>query len=219
MHRRAERDRIESLLVHRHVDDLALVGAEDTERADVAGGLAQHHVTRVAEDPGDQIEGLLGADRDSDVVGVGRDAFEPHHLTDRFADLRLTLAGAVLHGLQPAVEHQVVQGGADHVQGQVGDVRHTAGQRHYFGPVGHREQGTNGRGRHRLGAHGVAVDVAVQSGVATGKCRGQGGPRLGAGGTDGPAARPPARPGCAVHPPRVPHRRSGSTPCRAPIGG
>ena len=56
-----------------------------------------HHVAGVAEDPGDQVDGLLGADRDHDVVGVGLDALEPHHVADLLAQRRVALAGAVLH--------------------------------------------------------------------------------------------------------------------------
>ena len=65
------------MLVHRDVDDLALVGAEDAERTDVAGRLAEHHVARIAEHPGDQVETLLRADGDHDVVGVGGDVLQP----------------------------------------------------------------------------------------------------------------------------------------------
>ena len=52
------------------------------------------------------------------------------------------------------------------VERQVGDVGHPAGQRDDLGPVGHGEQGADGRGGHPVGAGGVAVDVVVQPGVA-----------------------------------------------------
>ena len=165
-HRLAERDRVETVLVHGHVHDLALVGPEHAERTDVAGGLAQHHVARVAEDPGDQVETLLGADGDGDVVGVRADALELHHLADRLPEHRLALAGAVLHGTTAVGDHQIVQGVADHVERQVGDVGHPAGQRDDLRTVGHGEQGADGRGGHAVGASGVPVDVAVQPGVA-----------------------------------------------------
>ena len=44
--RLGQRDRVQALVVHGHVDDLALVGPEDPERADVAGRLDQHDVAR-----------------------------------------------------------------------------------------------------------------------------------------------------------------------------
>ena len=89
------------MIVHGHVDDLALGGPEHPKRADIAGRLAQHHVARVAEDPGHQVETLLGADGDRHVVGMGGDPLELHHLADGLAHDRLALAGAVLHGPPP----------------------------------------------------------------------------------------------------------------------
>ena len=97
----------QALLVHGHVRDLALERAEHPERPDVAGRLAEHDVARVAEDAGDQVERLLRADGDGDVVGVRGDALQAHHLADRLADLLLALPGPVLHRLQPAVLHEV----------------------------------------------------------------------------------------------------------------
>ena len=87
-----ERARIQALIIHRDMDDLALIGPEDPERTDVAGCLAEHHVPRIAEDPGEQIKTLLRSDRDHDVVRVGGDVLQPHHVADRFPDGRLALA-------------------------------------------------------------------------------------------------------------------------------
>ena len=87
-----ERARIQALFIHRDMDDLALIGAEDPECADVTGCLAQHHIARIAEDAGDKIETLLRSDGDHYIVRVGRDIFQPHHFTDCFANGRLALA-------------------------------------------------------------------------------------------------------------------------------
>lgn len=65
----------ETVRVHRNVDDIRLVGLEDPEGADVAGGLGHHHVARVDEDPGDQVEGLLRAGGDDDVIGMATTRF------------------------------------------------------------------------------------------------------------------------------------------------
>ena len=123
-----ERARIQALFIHRDMDDIALVGAEDPECADVTGCLAQHHIARIAEDAGEKIETLLRADRDHHIVRVGRDVFQPHHLTNCFADGRLALARAVLHGTPPVVEHQLVEDGTDHIQRKIGDVGHATGE-------------------------------------------------------------------------------------------
>ena len=93
--------------VHLGVHDVALVGLEHPQRADVRRRLADHDVARVAEDAGHQVDRLLGADGDDHVVGVGLDALEAHHLGDLLAQLGHALAGAVLHRLGAVVGDQV----------------------------------------------------------------------------------------------------------------
>ena len=207
-HRLPEGDRVETVLVHGDVHDLALVRAEHPERTDVAGRLAEHHVAGVAEHPGDQVETLLGAHGDGDVVGVRGDALQLHHLADRLAEHRFALAGPVLHGTSTVGDHQVVQGVADHIERQVGDVGHPAGQRDDLGSVGHGEQRPDDRGRHAVGAGGVPVHVAVQPGVAALE------PLQTRGSLTGEPSRVRRRVSSATqlglvvsHPPRVPHRR------------
>jgi hypothetical protein len=80
-----ERLRLDPVVVHRDVHDLALVRAEDAERPDVRGGLADHDVAWVAEHPGDQVDGLLAADGHDDVVRVRLDTLERHHVADLLA--------------------------------------------------------------------------------------------------------------------------------------
>ena len=75
LHRRerlAQRLGHQPVLVHRDVHDLGLVGREGAERADVGRRLGDHDVTRVDEDAGDQVERLLAADGDDDVLAGGR---------------------------------------------------------------------------------------------------------------------------------------------------
>ena len=116
------------MFIHRDMDDIALIGAEDPECADVAGCLAQHHIARIAEDAREKIETLLRADGHHHIVWVGRDVLQPHHFTDCFANGRLALARAVLHGTPAVVEHQLVEDGTDHIQRKIGDVGHAAGE-------------------------------------------------------------------------------------------
>src|SRR5215216_810565 len=59
-----ERSRIQTLLIHCDMDDLALIGAENPERADIAGRFTQHHVSGIAEDAGKKVEALLRPDGD-----------------------------------------------------------------------------------------------------------------------------------------------------------
>ena len=73
------------MLVHRHMDHLALGGPKYTQGTDIAGRLAQHHVARIAEDPGHQVQTLLRADGHRHIVRVGCDSFQPHHFTDGLA--------------------------------------------------------------------------------------------------------------------------------------
>ena len=123
-----ERAGIQALFVHRDMDDLALIGPEDPERTDVAGCLTEHDVTRIAEDPGQQIKTLLRSDGDHHIVRMRGNVLQPHHVTDRFANGRLALTGAVLHGAPPIIEHQVVEDRTDHIQREIGDIGHAAGE-------------------------------------------------------------------------------------------
>ena len=152
--------------VHLGVHHLALEGLEDAERPDVRRRLADDDVARVAEDPGDQVDGLLRADGDDDVVRVGGDALEGHHLADLLAQGRVALAGGVLQGDRAMVRDQLGDGAADDVERQAGDVGHPAGERDHLGARGDGEQGPDLRGRHALGTRGVAVDVAVETRAA-----------------------------------------------------
>ena len=111
--RAGRRDRLAQRLghqavgVHLGVHHVALVGLEDAQRADVRRRLADHHVAGVAEDPGDQVDRLLRADGDHDVVGVRLDALQAHHVGDLLAQLGDALARAVLHRLGTVVGDQV----------------------------------------------------------------------------------------------------------------
>ncbi len=158
--------RVEPVVVHRGVDDLGLVGAEDPERADVAGGLGDHDVARVAEHPGDQVERLLRAGGDHDVVGVRADALLGHHRADRLAQSGITLPGAVLQRGGAGAGDQVVHHLGHGVHRQRGEVGHPAGERDHLGPAGDGEQRPDLGRRHAAGAGGVAVGPPVQRGAA-----------------------------------------------------
>ena len=164
--RLAERLGDQSAGIHLHMDDVALEGLEHAQRPDVRRGLAEHHVAGVAEDPGDQVDRLLGPDRDDHVVGVGLDALEAHHVGDLFAQRGIALARAVLQRHGSVGRDQVADRVTHDVEGQAGDVGHTSGQGDHLGPGGDREQGPDLGGCHALRAGGIPVDIAVEPGAA-----------------------------------------------------
>ena len=165
---RHRRDRLAQRLgdepggIHGHVHDVSLVGREGAERPDVRRGLGDHDVTGVAEDPRHEVQRLLAADRDHNVVRGADDALERHHLADHLAQRRVALPGAVLQRLRAPGREQVRQQFADSVEREGCRVGHPTGQRDDLGSAGDGEQGANFRGGHPGGARGVATGEGVQ---------------------------------------------------------
>lgn len=89
-------------LVHGHVDDLRLVCREGTQRADVCRCLGENHISRINEDPRDEVQRLLRANGYHDLVGVRLDALQGHHFADLLAQSHVTLRGAILQGILAA---------------------------------------------------------------------------------------------------------------------
>jgi hypothetical protein len=83
--RLAQRLGHEPVLVHGDVHDLGLVGREGAERPDVRRRLGDHDVTGVDEHARDEVERLLAADRDDDVLARALHALERHDLADQLA--------------------------------------------------------------------------------------------------------------------------------------
>jgi hypothetical protein len=84
------------VVVHRDVPDVGLVAGQRPDAADVGRALGEHDVAGVEEALGDQLQRLLAADGDDQVVGVRRDALVVHDLDQQLAQLRAALAAAVL---------------------------------------------------------------------------------------------------------------------------
>ena|GEM_PF-5474766 len=61
---------------------IGLVRREDRQGSDVRGRLGQDDVAGIDEELGDDVDGLLGASRDDDVLRIGLDALEGHDLGD-----------------------------------------------------------------------------------------------------------------------------------------
>ena len=59
-----------AVAVHRHLDDVGLVGAEGGDRARVGRRLGDDHVTRIKQRLADQVDDLLTAGGDQDLVRI-----------------------------------------------------------------------------------------------------------------------------------------------------
>ena len=153
---------VKALIIHGHVGDLRLVGLEGPERTHIAGGLHEHHIVGIAEDPRHQIEPLLRSGRDDHIIGVGPDLLLGHDLADLFTDLQFSLPRPVLHDAGTVALDEFIEQIADLAERKIGDIGHSPGERHHFGPVGHGEQGSNRRGGHFVRALRVTVYVMIQ---------------------------------------------------------
>ena len=150
--------------VHRHVHDLGLVGGEAAERADVGRALGQHHVARIAEDAGDQVQRHLRADGDHHVVGSAR--IPSSAITSQICS-RSTgtpCAEPYCSATCPSRATRSATSAASASQRQRGQVRHATGEGHHLGAAGHREQCADLGGRHaRRCARRTARSAAARS--------------------------------------------------------
>ena len=71
-----------AVVVHRDLHDVGLVGAERRDGAGVGRRLGDDHVAGVDQRLADEVDDLLAAGRDEDVLGVDRRALGGHHLGD-----------------------------------------------------------------------------------------------------------------------------------------
>ena len=160
----------DAVLVHGDVHDVRLARAEHAQRAHVGGGLGEDHVAGVHEELRDEVECLLAARRDHDVVRVSADdAVVAHDLGDALAQHLPALAAAVLHGLRAVVADELLRGRREPIEGQVLEVRHAACERDDLGTRHDREESSN------LGCAQVvcAVRVDVVPGVEAVSLRGR----------------------------------------------
>ena len=152
----------EAELIHRHVLHVGLVRLEHDHRGHVARALGDHDVARVDEQLRDELEGVLRAGGDDDVIHTAPDALERHHLEDVLTQRRRALAGAVLQRLRPVVAHDALHRRLDELLRQGGHERHATGERHDLGPGCDGEQGAHLAGGEAGGALGVAAVPRVE---------------------------------------------------------
>jgi hypothetical protein len=143
-----------------------LCGLKDSERSDVARPLGEYDVARVEEDPGYQVDRLLAADRDHDVVGRGAgrrvDPGQRHDLADAFAQRQIALTAGVLERRGALFAAELRHHLADRVERQGRDERGTTGERDDLGPAGHGEERADLRGGHPADPMSVPIGVIVE---------------------------------------------------------
>jgi hypothetical protein len=151
------------------LDHVRLVAAEDRHRAGVGGGLADDRIAGIYQRLRDQIDRLLTAGGDDDVLGLGQHALRPHHLDDAVLGLLEALGGAVLERLRGRLLRD-----ASHLRGEAlgregRGVGKTAGERDHLRPRRDRHQVAHRRGAHHPGALREKPRVALQ--IASGRMR------------------------------------------------
>src|SRR2546430_641873 len=72
--------------------------SDGTEGADIGRRLGQHPVARAEQQPADQVQPLLGAAGDQDIVGTAGDAERGHVSNEPFAQRPPAAAFGVLQG-------------------------------------------------------------------------------------------------------------------------
>ena len=90
-----------AVVVHLDLHDVGLVGAERRDGARVGRPLGDDHVAGVDQRLADEVDDLLAARRDEQVVGLDVHALLGHHLDDAVLDLVHALGRAVLQRRAP----------------------------------------------------------------------------------------------------------------------
>ena len=82
----------EALRVHRNVHDVRLIGPKSSKGPDIRGGFREDDVARVDKNLRDEVESLLRAGGDDDVVRMAANAVGAHDLDDHLAQFIGSLA-------------------------------------------------------------------------------------------------------------------------------
>ena len=114
--------------IDRYLLDIGLVGGEDRQGADIGGSLGEDHVSGIDEELSDNVNGLLGAGGDNNVLWIGVNALERHDLRDLLPQARQSLSVAVLERPPPVLADHLGGGVGEPVKGQVLEVGHPAGE-------------------------------------------------------------------------------------------
>ena len=153
-----------ALGVDLHLQGLRFVGAENGHGAGVGRRLGDHDVAGIDQRLADQVDRLLAAGGDDDVVGVGIHALGAHHLADALPGLGEAFGGAVLKRLGRRLlrDPRHLRGEALRWEGR--GVGKATGERDHLRPGGDLHQVAHRRGAHHPGARreqpGVALEIA-----------------------------------------------------------
>ncbi len=109
---------VDPVLVRAHRGVGGLAGIERDHGAEEGGVLGHHDVARVQDQLGGEVEALLGALEDEDLVEAARDAVGRHPLGDPRPQRRQPVGDRVLHDAAVLAREQVGVDGAQLVDGE-----------------------------------------------------------------------------------------------------
>ena len=118
---------------HRHGQELGAEGAKYLHRARIRRLLDGHEVAGVEERPGDEVEPLLGAVDDEDLLGAGLETEAQQVAGQEFAQRGVAARGIVLQQLPPLLADHAVEHAAEGVGGEEAAVRHAPRERDQAG--------------------------------------------------------------------------------------
>ena len=185
LRRRGQFVDVDALVAQRDPDEARLAQLERLDRAQVGGCFHQHHIARVQEDAGHEVERLLRAVRDQDVVGLRVDAAgREDRLRDILAERTVAFRRAVLQRGRRGRREHALHGRRERLRGKEVRPGQPAREREHLAPL---------RGAHDLAhAAGPQAKDAVREPERAVRCN-HGGPSHAAaphgGTTDAPLAR------------------------------
>ena len=158
------------VVVHLDLHDVGLEGREARHRAGIGRRLGHDDVAGIEERAADEVDHLLAAGGDHQVVGLDHRALGGHHLHDASADVLEPVGRAVLERRGAGID-----GHARHQRGEVlgregRRVRQAGGQRDDLGPGGHGHHVAHRGGRHPARALGEQAAIALDLVGTGGRC-------------------------------------------------
>ena len=151
-----------ALVVEGDAADVGLVGGKRLQRAQVRGAFGQHDVARIDERLGDQVERLLRARGDHDVLRLHAHADVAHEVAEHPLRFHAAVGGAVLQRHGPLVVARRARSLADGRMRQQRDVGHAARKRDDVGVRRGGEQVAHGGRPHLHDAFGDLVARLVE---------------------------------------------------------
>ena len=116
------------------------VTAEDLQRSHVRGKLDDDQISRIEEHAPDQVQALLGSQRDQHLVPRDVDPILSHPFHQLIAQARIALRGTVLQDQVGLALQQPCRDGFDLFDGKRGGIGQAAGKRDDVPPPGELEQ-------------------------------------------------------------------------------